>query len=118
MDILSQKTLEITQNITNVDQQLVEKKQKVQKLSNSQNTIKKLNFMFELSKKIQSNINHDQMAKAIIFSARAKTLLNKYSHLSAFQKIEEECNVISKEITLNIMRKLKNETVRLWVLML
>ena len=108
IDVLSQKTTEITSNVIKVDETLAEKKKKIQKFTNAQSAINKLNFIFDLPKKLRSNMNRNQIAKSIIYSSRASKLLKKYTHLSAFQKIEKECEVISQEIANIVKKKLQD----------
>ncbi len=105
---LSNKTFELTNNIQQVDDSLSDKKKRIQKLTNAQNAIKKLNYIFDLPKKIQSNLQNNQIAKAIIYSAKAKHLLSQYTHLSAFHKIEKECDLISHNIGNIVQNKLDN----------
>lgn len=106
IEAISNKTSEITKNIQTVDETLAEKKRRIQKLTNAQIAIKKLNFIFELPKKLQSNLNRNQIAKTILYSSKASFLLSKYTHLSGFQKIEQECALISNEIGKIIKKKL------------
>jgi predicted nucleic acid-binding Zn-ribbon protein len=105
---LSNKTFELTNNIQQVDSSLSDKKKRIQKLTNAQNAIKKLNYIFDLPKKIQSNLQNDQVAKAIVYSSKARHLLSQYTHLSAFQKIEKECELISHNIGNIVQNKLDN----------
>lgn len=111
IEAISTKTSEIAKNIQTVDDTLTEKKKRIQKLSNAQIAIKKLNFIFELPKKLEANLNRNQIAKAIIYSTRATHLLSKYTHLSAFQKIEKDCEMISKQITKLIEKKLDESVI-------
>ena len=111
IQVLSQKTSEITNNIKKVDGTLTDKKSKIKNLSNAQIAIDKLNFIFELPKKLRSNLNRNQIAKAIIYSSRATKLLERYTHMSAFHKIEKECQLISQEITTTIRSKLTDSVI-------
>jgi hypothetical protein len=108
---LSNKTSKLTDNIQKVDDSLSDKKSRIKKLSNSQSAIKKLNFIFNLPKKIQSNLDRGQIAKAIIYSSKASSLLTQYTHLSVFQKIEKECELISLDIGKIIQNKVDNSVI-------
>lgn len=106
IEALSNKTTQITTNIQNIDDALSDKKRRIQKLTQAQSAIKKLNFIFELPKKIQSHLQRGQIAKAIVYSSNASYMLSQYTHLHAFQKIEKECLVISNDIGKIIQKKL------------
>jgi hypothetical protein len=122
MAVLSQKTLEITDAASKINQALDGNRNKMNQLSNAHAIIskvriyfqktfvfpiiqfmenvynEKLNFIFELPTKLRQSVKQKQFTQAVLYSSRTAKMLSRYKHMPIFQKIEEECSIITGDI--------------------
>lgn len=101
MSRLNDNISEISKQSRIINQELGPDRQKIQQLSNVHNSLKRLQFIFELPNRLQHCFNKQKYGHAVKYYSKASRLLNHYKHMAAFKGIEKDCH--------NIMEKVKAE---------
>ena len=98
----------ISQQCTEITEALGPNRDKIRRLTNVHNLLKRLQFIFDLPTRLNRCLSAGQYAHAVKYYSRATRLLNHYQHLSAFKGIERDCDTIMGKIKANIWEEAKN----------
>ncbi|KAI9144620.1 exocyst complex component Sec5-domain-containing protein [Paraphysoderma sedebokerense] len=107
-ELLSRKISTITEQASNVNSFLSERRQKIHQLSGVSNVLQKLQFIFELPKRLNQCIQQNSYAQAVKYYSSTSKLLAHYRNSSIFNNIERDCNVIMEKLQLKVKTKLKS----------
>lgn len=86
-----------------INQELGPNRQKIQQLSNVHNSLKQLQFIFELPNRLQLCLNKGKYSQAVKYYSKASRLLDHYKHMAAFKGIERDCHCIMEKIKAEIV---------------
>lgn len=81
-----------------INEELGPNRKKIQQLSNVHNSLKRLQFIFELPNRLQHCLNKGRYSQAVKYYSKASRLLNHYKHMAAFKGIERDCNQIIDKV--------------------
>ncbi|KAI9488032.1 exocyst complex component Sec5-domain-containing protein [Zychaea mexicana] len=98
----------ISQQCTEIIDALGPNRDKIRRLTNVHNLLKRLQFIFDLPNRLNRCLSNGQYAHAVKYYSRATRLLNHYQHLSAFKGIERDCDVIMGKIKGKIWEDARN----------
>ncbi|CDH48840.1 vacuolar protein sorting-associated protein 51homolog [Lichtheimia corymbifera JMRC:FSU:9682] len=107
MSRLNDSMNSITQQCTNITNALGPNREKIQRLTNVHNLLKRLQFIFELPDRLGRCLANGHYAQAVKYYTKAKRLLNHYQHLSAFKGIERDSETIINKIRDEIWKNAK-----------
>ncbi|ORX91466.1 hypothetical protein K493DRAFT_317256 [Basidiobolus meristosporus CBS 931.73] len=113
MTQLRERMSRITARSTQMNGELKEKRQQIKQLSGVHNLLKKLQFIFELPKRLNECVGQALYPQAILYHARTIDLLSHYKHLSVFSGIEEECRAIMDQVEQVVKGRLEDESATL-----
>lgn len=99
MSSLSKAMDEILDTSNLINRNLATKREKIEKLSNVSMTLKKLQFILDLPKRLNDALLCNSYTIAVQYYNTAEKIFEKYKNLESFQSIEKE--------TKDIMNKLK-----------
>lgn len=99
MASLSKAMDEILDTSNLINRNLATKREKIEKLSNVSSTLKKLQFLLDLPKRLNEALLCQSYSIAVQYYNTAEKIFDKYKNLESFQSIEKETN--------DIMNKLK-----------
>lgn len=77
-------------------------RKKIQQLSNVHNSLKRLQFIFELPNRLQLCLNKKRYSQAVKYYSKASKLLEHYKHMPAFKGIERDCHQIMDKVNSDI----------------
>lgn len=110
----------LNENISNISRQsktindtLGPNRQKIQQLSNVHNSLKRLQFIFELPNRLQHCLVKGKYGQAVKYYSKASKVLNHYQHMAAFKGIERDCNSIMDKVKAEIWTGLTDPNVTL-----
>lgn len=86
-----------------INQELGPNRQKIQQLSNVHNSLKQLQFIFELPNRLQLCLSKGKYSQAVRYYSKASRMLNHYKHMAAFKGIERDCHCIMEKIKSEIV---------------
>ncbi|KAI9266482.1 exocyst complex component Sec5-domain-containing protein [Phascolomyces articulosus] len=98
----------ISQQCTEIIDALGPNRDKIRRLTNVHNLLKRLQFIFDLPNRLNRCLSTGQYAQAVKYYSRATRLLNHYQHLSAFKGIERDCDTIMGKIKTKIWEDARN----------
>ncbi|CAO3690186.1 unnamed protein product [Rhizopus microsporus] len=104
MSKLKENITTISNQSKRINETLSPNRTKIQQLSTAHNSLKRLQFLFDLPSRLQHYLNRGKYLQAIQYYAKAKRLLN---NTAAFKGIEEECNVIMEKVKQDIWSQLQ-----------
>ncbi|KAI7885230.1 hypothetical protein K492DRAFT_172163 [Lichtheimia hyalospora FSU 10163] len=107
MSRLNDSMNSITQQCTDITNALGPNREKIQRLTNVHNLLKRLQFIFELPDRLGRCLANGHYAQAVKYYTKAKRLLNHYQHLSAFKGIERDSEMIINKIRDEIWKNAK-----------
>ncbi|KAK9722989.1 hypothetical protein K7432_002289 [Basidiobolus ranarum] len=113
MTQLRERMSRITTRSSELNGSLREKRQQIKQLSGVHNLLKKLQFIFELPKRLNECVGQGLYPQAILYHARTIDLLSHYKHLSVFSGIEEECRGIMDKVEHVVRDRLEDENATL-----
>ncbi|KAI9000064.1 hypothetical protein BC832DRAFT_594284 [Gaertneriomyces semiglobifer] len=109
MEQLSNRMNTINHSAGDINNALEGQRNKLHQLYGADILLKKLNFVLELPTRLNECVEKGQYAQAVQYYTRVSSLLERYHHMSVFEKIEEECRVIIEGLTRRIKLKLHDE---------
>lgn len=98
MDKLSVKMSAITEFNDKISNTLQDKRLQITKLSGVHALLRKLQFLFELPSRLKKCVEMKQYALAVRYYTKARVVLHQYQHMSSFHDIQQDCEVIVKEL--------------------
>lgn len=113
MSRLNDSMNSITQQCMDITNALGPNREKIQRLTNVHNLLKRLQFIFELPDRLGRCLANGHYAQAVKYYTKAKRLLNHYQHLSAFKGIERDSEMIINKIRDEIWKNAKKSDRRL-----
>ncbi|KAI7897693.1 Vps51/Vps67-domain-containing protein [Cokeromyces recurvatus] len=115
VDSMESEMTRLNENIKNIsekskiiNQELGPNLQKIQQLSKVHNSLKRLQFIFELPNRLQHCLNKGKYGNAVKYYSKASRILNHYQHMAAFKGIEMDCHDIMEKVKTNIWESLAN----------
>ncbi|KAI8882381.1 hypothetical protein K501DRAFT_221225 [Backusella circina FSU 941] len=85
-----------------INEALEPNRNKVQQLNNAYNSLKRLQFIFELPNRLQYCLLKGKYSQAVKYYSKARKLLSQYSGMPAFKGIKRDCDLtigkVKKEI--------------------
>lgn len=109
MDQLAEKMKSVTDKSNSINEALKGKRAKVAELSSTHALLKKLQFLFELPKKLKSCIEEENWALGVKFYVRAQRVLDQYQHVASFSGIKGDCDDIMHALRLQLKTQLTNK---------
>lgn len=85
-----------------INQDLGPNRKKIQQLSNVHNSLKRLQFIFELPNRLQHCLTKKRYSQAVKYYSKASKLLDHYKHMAAFKGIERDCHQIMDTVKQDI----------------
>ncbi|KAL7335360.1 hypothetical protein PS15p_200846 [Mucor circinelloides] len=113
MSRLNENILNISKQSKTINEELGPNRQKIQQLSNVHNSLKRLQFIFELPNRLQHCLVKGKYGQAVKYYSKASKLLNHYQHMAAFKGIERDCNSIMDKVKAEIWTSLTDPNVSL-----
>ncbi|KAI8087890.1 Vps51/Vps67-domain-containing protein [Gilbertella persicaria] len=99
---LNENIAQISNQSKTINQELGPNRQKIQQLSNVHNSLKRLQFVFDLPNRLQHCLNKGKYSQAVKYYSKASRLLNHYQHMAAFKGIERDCMQIMEKVKAEI----------------
>lgn len=87
-----------------ISEELGPNRSKIQQLSNVHNSLKRLQFIFELPNRLQHCLTKRKYSQAVKYYFKASRLLNHYQHMAAFKGIERDCDQIMDKVKIEIWK--------------
>lgn len=113
MSRLNENISNISKQSKTINEELGPNRQKIQQLSNVHNSLKRLQFIFELPNRLQHCLNKGKYGQAVKYYSKASRVLNHYQNLAAFKGIERDCNSIMDKVKTEIWTGLTGPNVTL-----
>ncbi|KAL1917285.1 uncharacterized protein VTP21DRAFT_4941 [Calcarisporiella thermophila] len=108
MKRLSENMSKITTACSSINSVLAPRRDRIDQLSSIHSLLRKLQFIFELPTYLDHCLQSQSYRQAVLHFARTSQLLERYRHLSVFNKIEAESNEIMLKISETIRQKLRS----------
>ncbi|KAI9242974.1 Vps51/Vps67-domain-containing protein [Helicostylum pulchrum] len=96
-----------------INQDLGPNRKKIQQLSNVHNSLKRLQFIFELPNRLQHCLTKKRYSQAVKYYSKASKLLDHYKHMAAFKGIERDCHQIMDTVKQDIWIAMTDTSVNL-----
>ncbi|KAI8968593.1 exocyst complex component Sec5-domain-containing protein [Mycotypha africana] len=96
----------ISKQTRDINRHLEPHSRKIQDLTNAHNSLKRLQFIFELPTRLQHCLNRGKYSQAVKYYSRASPLLNHYKHMAAFKGINHDCMDIMNNVKDAIWHKM------------
>ncbi|KAL9546973.1 hypothetical protein MBANPS3_006396 [Mucor bainieri] len=113
MSRLNENISNISKQSKTINEELGPNRQKIQQLSNVHNSLKRLQFIFELPNRLQHCLVKGKYGHAVKYYSKASKVLNHYQHMAAFKGIERDCNSIMDKVKAEIWTGLTDPSVTL-----
>ncbi|KAI8636052.1 exocyst complex component Sec5-domain-containing protein [Parasitella parasitica] len=113
MSRLNENIANISRQSKIINKELGPNRQKIQQLSNVHNSLKRLQFIFELPNRLQHCLVKGKYGQAVKYFSKASKLLNHYQHMAAFKGIERDCNAIMEKVKAEIWTSMTDPSVTL-----
>ena len=113
MGRLNENISNISKQSKTINEELGPNRQKIQQLSNVHNSLKRLQFIFELPNRLQHCLVKGKYGQAVKYYSKASKLLNHYQHMAAFKGIERDCNSIMEKVKAEIWTSMTDPSVTL-----
>ena len=98
MDNLSAKMSAITAFNDKISNTLQDKRLQITKLSGVHSLLRKLQFLFELPSRLKKCVEMKHYSLAVRYYTKARDVLHQYQHMSSFRDIQQDCEVIVKDL--------------------
>lgn len=100
------------ENITNFNDKINEtfkdRREEMNKLNGVNVMLKKLQFLFDLPKKLNKLIDEElRYTAAIRYYTKARKALDRYKHIQSFKVIDDECKIIIKRLNSLLIDRFK-----------
>ncbi|KAI8997615.1 Vps51/Vps67-domain-containing protein [Pilobolus umbonatus] len=102
MNRLNENIQSISSQSQYINDELDPDRTKIQQLSVIHNSLKKLQFLFELPNRLQRCLVKGRNSQAVKYYTKAGKLLKRYQHMPAFKGIESDCTHIMEKVKTNI----------------
>lgn len=100
---------EITEFNEKVNLTFKDRREEITRLNNTDNLLKKLQFLFELPSKLNECMNdNDSYPMAVKYYCKARTTLDHYKHMPTFRSIEDECNLTIDNLKQKLYERLNS----------
>ncbi|KAG0747218.1 hypothetical protein G6F57_006489 [Rhizopus arrhizus] len=106
MSRLNENIANISSQSKRINETLGPNRTKIQQLSTTHNSLKRLQFIFDLPNRLQYYSNKQKYAQAIRHYTKTKQLLD---HTVAFKGIEKECSAIMEKVKGDIWTEMQQE---------
>lgn len=113
MSRLNENISNISKQSKTINEELGPNRQKIQQLSNVHNSLKRLQFIFELPNRLQHCLIKGKYGQAVKYYSKASKLLNHYQHMAAFKGIERDCNSIMEKVKAEVWTSMTDPNVTL-----
>ncbi|CEP07030.1 hypothetical protein [Parasitella parasitica] len=113
MSRLNENIANISGQSKSISKELGPNRQKIQQLSNVHNSLKRLQFIFELPNRLQHCLVKGKHSLAVKYYSKASKLLNHYQHMAAFKGIERDCDAIMEKVKAEIWTSMTDPNVTL-----
>lgn len=111
MGRLNKNIAEISRQSKFINEELGPNRKKIQQLSNVHNSLKRLQFIFELPNRLQQCLTKKKYSQAVKYYYKASRLLSHYQDMAAFKGIERDCDQIMDKVKLEIWKVLTDVNV-------
>ncbi|XP_062870540.1 vacuolar protein sorting-associated protein 51 homolog [Trichomycterus rosablanca] len=108
MDGLSANMASITEFSANISTTLQDHHTQITKLSGVHSLVRKLQFLFEFPVWLRNCVDSGEFARAVSAERRARCVLNHYNNITSFRGIQEECNTIMLQLTLQLRERFRD----------
>ncbi|XP_022337186.2 vacuolar protein sorting-associated protein 51 homolog [Crassostrea virginica] len=109
MDHLATNMSTITEFSGNISTTLQDRRQEITKLSGVHSLLKRLQFLFELPKRLNKCIEMNAYSQAVRYYSKAKRILQRYQHMTSFQGISQDCNQIIQHLCQILRQQFKEK---------
>lgn len=109
MDHLSSRMEQITEASNSINSALADRKQEISQLCGVHHLLKKLQFLFELPKRLNKCLEMGFHAQAVRTYTKAHRVLEQYQHMPSFHGIQRDCAAIVGELKTTLRQKLDDE---------
>lgn len=109
MDHLATNMSTITEFSGNISSTLQDRRQEITKLSGVHSLLKRLQFLFELPKRLNKCIEMNAYSQAVRYYSKAKRILQRYQHMTSFQGISQDCNQIIQNLCQILRQQFKEK---------
>lgn len=106
MSLLTDNINKITNHCTTLNTALGPNRDKIRRLTNVHNLLKRLQFIFDLPNRLNQCLATGNYHQAVKFYSRASRLLDHYQHMSAFKGIERDCLAITDKMKSEIRKRM------------
>ncbi|ORZ02980.1 Vps51/Vps67-domain-containing protein [Syncephalastrum racemosum] len=106
MSLLTDNINNITDHCTTLNTALGPNRDKIRRLTNVHNLLKRLQFIFDLPNRLNQCLATGNYHQAVKFYSRASRLLDHYQHMSAFKGIERDCLAITDKMKSEIRKRM------------
>ncbi|KAI9481451.1 MAG: exocyst complex component Sec5-domain-containing protein [Benjaminiella poitrasii] len=106
MTRLNENIMNISEQSRVINLELGPNRQKIQQLSKAHNSLKRLQFIFDLPSRLQHCLTKGKYSNAVKYYSKANRVLNHYQHMAAFKGIERDCHEIMEKIKAEIWASL------------
>ncbi|XP_062566198.1 vacuolar protein sorting-associated protein 51 homolog isoform X2 [Saccostrea cucullata] len=109
MDHLATNMSTITEFSGNISNTLQDRRQEITKLSGVHSLLKRLQFLFELPKRLNKCIEMNAYSQAVRYYSKAKRILQRYQHIASFQGINQDCHQIIQHLCQILRQQFKDK---------
>jgi hypothetical protein len=113
MDRLNETISGISTQSKVINEALEPNRNKVQQLSNAYNSLKRLQFIFELPNRLQHCLSKGKYSQAVKYYSKARKLLSQYSHMPAFKGIKRDCDLTIDKVKKEIEKGMSDPNISL-----
>ncbi|CAH1783454.1 unnamed protein product [Owenia fusiformis] len=109
MDHLATNMESITEFSGKISGTLQDRREQITKLSGVHMLLKKLQFLFELPARLKKCIEMEAYSQAVRYYTKARKVLHQYQHMPSFHGIQQDCNIIVKDLSQNLRDQFRNK---------
>ncbi|KAL3313086.1 Vacuolar protein sorting-associated protein 51 [Cichlidogyrus casuarinus] len=110
MNSLASKISDVKTTANDLKSLLIENREELKNLAATQDSLVKLQYLFDLPKTLRECLEQKNLAKAVSHYRRGKIILNTHSESPGLQGIRAECETVMEEIYQICMEKFKQAT--------
>ena len=107
MGRLAAAVSEITESSARINDNLSDRRLRIQKLNGVRRLLKKLSFVFELPTRLKRAVELDAGAEALKYWRTALPVLTAYAHVPSFQAVENEAREILRQLEERLRARLQ-----------
>lgn len=109
MDRLATNMAAITDFSGRISSTLQDRRQQINKLSNTHSVLRKLQFLFELPAKLNNYIEAEAYGQVVRYYVQAQQALHQYQHMPSFQGIRQDCDAIIDQLKNKLRQQFHEE---------